>query len=69
MLVCFAGLILGPLAIYTGRKSLNKTLSIESDYGATTSKIRAWIGIVTGSIGTILGIAVILFAIIGVLQS
>lgn len=69
VLVCFLGLILGPLAIYTGRKSLKKTFSIESDYGAAASKIRAWIGIVTGSIGTLLGIAMIVFAIIGILQS
>lgn len=68
MLFCFLGLILGPLAIFTGRKSLSKSLSIESDYGAATSKIRAWIGIVTGSIGTALGLAVIVFGILGALQ-
>jgi len=69
MLFCFLGLILGPIAIFTGRKSLNKSLSIESDYGARTSKIRAWIGIVTGSIGTALGLAVIVLAIMGISQS
>ena len=31
----------------------------ESSYGATTSKIRAWIGIVTGALGTLISIPAI----------
>ncbi|MEM9020044.1 MAG: hypothetical protein AAGC44_05720 [Planctomycetota bacterium] len=35
----------------------------ETDYGKTTSTIRAYIGIVTGSLGTLIGLVVIIILI------
>lgn len=37
----------------------------ESDYGATTSRIRAWIGIVTGSLGMLIRVLFILSLLAG----
>lgn len=59
VICCFLGILLGPLAIGTGVLALKKSRFSESEYGETTSKIRMWIGIVTGAIGTLLGIAVL----------
>ncbi|MFT5528211.1 MAG: hypothetical protein ACI9HK_006200 [Pirellulaceae bacterium] len=64
ILCCFGGILLGPIAIVTGILGLRIQMSHESSYGATTSKIRAWIGIVTGIIGFIVGcVALTIFAI------
>ncbi|MEZ6135192.1 MAG: hypothetical protein R3C53_09810 [Pirellulaceae bacterium] len=65
IICCFIGLLLGPVAITTGFLGLKKTASWESEYGATTSKIRMWIGIVTGIIGTILGIIAVISMVVG----
>lgn len=56
MLLCVLGILLGPIAITLGILGLKKSNVKESEYGKTTSTIRAWIGIVTGSIGTLIGI-------------
>lgn len=63
ILCCFLGVALGPLAIITGVVGLKKWKVQESSYGAVTSKIRIYIGIVTGAIGTIVGIVSIIVAI------
>jgi len=59
MIICPIGLLLGPLAIVLGVLGLKKWNAQESTYGKTTSTIRAWIGIVTGILGTILGLIAI----------
>lgn len=59
VVLCFFGIILGPVAIALGVLGLKKWKAQESSYGATTSKIRAWIGIVTGSLGTLISIPAI----------
>ncbi|XAL98439.1 hypothetical protein OT109_12720 [Phycisphaeraceae bacterium D3-23] len=64
MILCIAGPLLGPLAILLGVLGLKKWNVQESAYGKTTSTIRAWIGIVTGSLGTLIGIAAIVMIII-----
>lgn len=64
IICCFLGPLLGPGAIVMGILALKKWTVQESSYGATTSKIRAWIGIVTGVIGTIVGIVAIIIAIV-----
>lgn len=56
---CIAGPLLGPLAIVLGVLGLKKWKVQESQYGQTTSTIRAWIGIVTGIVGTLLGVVVV----------
>ena len=56
LLFCIVGALLGPVAIGLGILALKKWRAQETDYGATTSKIRAWIGIVTGGIGTLIGV-------------
>lgn len=63
MLLCAAGPLLGPIAIFLGWLGLKKWKHQESAYGAATSKIRAWIGIVTGVLGTVVG-AVVLVSIL-----
>lgn len=60
VVLCFFGIILGPLAIALGVLGLKKWKAQESSYGATTSKIRAWIGIVTGALGTLISIPAII---------
>ena len=62
ILCCFGGIVLGPIAIVLGVLGMKKWTLQESSYGATTSKIRIWIGIVTGIIGTITQIIVIIVA-------
>ena len=59
LLVCVLGAILGPIAVVVGWLSLKKWKGQESVYGAKASKARAWIGIVTGAFGTVLGIVVL----------
>jgi hypothetical protein len=56
IICCPIGLLLGPLAIVLSVIGLNKWKMQESAYGATTSKIRAWVGIITGILGTLVGI-------------
>jgi hypothetical protein len=56
IICCPIGLLLGPLAIVLSVIGLNKWKMQESTYGATTSKIRAWVGIITGILGTLVGI-------------
>jgi hypothetical protein len=65
ILCCFGGVLLGPIAIVFGILGLKKWKAQESSYGETTSKIRIWIGIITGSIGTIGGIIAIIMAVLG----
>jgi hypothetical protein len=60
ILLCPLGPLLGPIAILLGILGLTTWKGNETAYGKTTSNIRAWIGIVTGSIGTILGIVVVI---------
>ncbi len=55
VLFCFLGVVLGPLAVITGILGLKHWKVQETAYGRTTSQLRAWIGIVAGSLGTIIG--------------
>ena len=64
MILCIFGPILGPIAIITGWLGLKKWNVTETSYGKTTSTIRAWIGIVTGILGTLIGIVTIILIII-----
>ena len=60
LLLCVAGPLLGPIAIVTGVISLKKGAVVQqSKYGKATSTARSWIGIVTGALGTIVGIVFI----------
>jgi uncharacterized membrane protein len=59
VLVCGLGIVLGPIALFTGWLALKKWKMQESVYGAKASAVRAWIGLVTGGLGTLLGIVVI----------
>lgn len=56
VVLCGVGALLGPIAIVLGWLGLKKWKLQESSYGATTSKIRAWIGIVGGALGTLIGL-------------
>jgi hypothetical protein len=64
MILCILGPLLGPLAVLLGVLGLKKWSVQESAYGKTTSTIRAWIGIVTGVLGTLIGIGVIVMIVI-----
>lgn len=55
VVLCGFGVLLGPIAIVLGWLGLKKWKMQESSYGATTSKVRAWIGIVTGVLGVVIG--------------
>jgi hypothetical protein len=55
VVLCGLGVLLGPIAIGLGGLGLKKWKLQESSYGATTSKLRAWIGIVAGALGTVIG--------------
>jgi len=68
IILCCAGPVLGPGAIVLGVLGLKKWKVQETDYGATTSKIRAWIGIVTGIIGTLIGIPALVMMIMGMID-
>lgn len=66
VLFCGAGVLLGPVAVATGVVSLKKGALIQqSGYGKATSTARSWIGIVTGGVGTVVGIAFLLFMLLG----
>jgi hypothetical protein len=66
LLFCFpCGLVFGPLALGTGLLALKKFKVKESRYGAATSSVRIWIGIITGGLGTLLGIVFLIFILIG----
>jgi len=60
LLLCPLGPILGPLAVILGVAGLKAWKVQETGYGKATSAIRAWIGIVTGVIATILGLYVVM---------
>ena len=65
LLLCFTGPLLGPIAVVTGFLSLKKGAIIQqSNYGKATSTARSWIGIVTGALGTIVGIAFIVLQLL-----
>jgi hypothetical protein len=57
VVLCGFGVLLGPIAIVLGWLGLKKWKLQESSYGATTSKVRAWIGISTGGLGFLVGTA------------
>lgn len=57
VVLCGFGALLGPIAIVLGWLGLKKWKMQESSYGATTSKVRAWIGISTGGLGFLVGVA------------
>jgi hypothetical protein len=60
LLLCGFGAVLGPIAIVLGVISLKKGKIIEeSSYGQATSKVRSYIGIVTGVLGTCVSVALI----------
>ncbi len=54
VVLCGFGVLLGPIAIVLGWLGLKKWKMQESNYGATTSKVRAWIGIATGILGIVI---------------
>ena len=60
LVLCMLGPLLGPIAIVTGVLSLRVGELGSSQYGKTASKLRSWIGIVTGICGTLVGL---LFAV------
>jgi len=68
MVCCFIGIILGPIAILTGIMALKKWKMQESQYGKVTSTIRAWVGIITGILGTLIGIPAIIMTILSILR-
>lgn len=59
LLICALGALLGPIAVVTGWLALKKWKMQESVYGAKASTARAWIGIATGGLGTLVGIAMV----------
>ncbi len=64
LITCFGGIVLGPIAIFLGILGLKAWNVQESQYGKTMSSVRAWIGIITGTLGLIFGataIAVLAF--------
>jgi hypothetical protein len=63
VIVCGLGVVLGPIAIVTGWLALKKWKMQESVYGAKASTVRAWIGIVTGGLGTLLGLATVILLV------
>jgi hypothetical protein len=63
LLICMLGVVLGPIAVVTGWLALKKWKMQESVYGAKASTVRAWIGIVTGGLGTLLGIAMVVLLV------
>jgi hypothetical protein len=65
LLFCVVGPLLGPIAVVVGIMSLRTQMSHESSYGAATSKIRAWIGIVTGVLGFMIGSVVLVLMLAG----
>jgi hypothetical protein len=65
MILCFGGALFGPIAVVTGIISLKKgAITQQSSYGKATSTARSWIGIVTGALGTIIGIVFIVLQLL-----
>ncbi len=65
MILCGAGVVLGPIAVITGVISRKRgALAQQSSYGKATSTLRSWIGIVSGGIGTLVSIAFIVTQIL-----
>jgi hypothetical protein len=61
VLICGAGVLLGPIAVVTGLVSLKKGAIVQqSGYGKATSTLRSWIGIVSGTIGTLVSLGFII---------
>jgi len=64
LFTCYGGVALGPCALAIGIISLKKGAAIrETAYGRGTSLARSWIGIVTGALSTLIGIAAIVIAV------
>lgn len=63
VVLCGFGVVLGPIAVLAGMLSMKKWKMQESAYGAKASKLRTWIGIVSGGLGTVIGIAVLIMII------
>lgn len=64
IILCGTGVVLGPVALATGVVSLKRgALITQSGYGKATSTARSWIGIVTGIIGTVVGVAFVIFMV------
>ena len=62
---CYGGVVLGPCALIMGIISLKKGAAIrETAYGRGTSLARSWIGIVTGALSTLVGIAAIVMLVL-----
>jgi len=65
VLLCGLGVVLGPIALVTGIVSLKRgAVMAQSRYGKATSTVRSWIGIVSGSIGTVVSIAFIVMQLV-----
>ena len=65
VLICGVGVVLGPIALVTGIISLKKGAIIQqSAYGKGASTARSWIGIVTGTLGTLISIAFIIMQLV-----
>ena len=63
-ILCFmGGALLGPIAVCFGLLGLKNSNAHESTYGVATNKIRIWIGIITGSLGSIGGVLFIVFSL------
>ena len=66
LISCVGGPVLGPVALILGVLSLKRgAVMQESRYGKATSTARSWIGIVTGALATVLGIAFIVISLLG----
>ena len=68
ILVCPCAPVLGPIAIVTGVLSLRTGGLPSSQFGQATSKVRSWIGIGTGIIGTALGLLFVAMLVISSLS-
>jgi hypothetical protein len=69
LFTCYGGVVLGPLAVVLGVISLKKGAAIrETAYGHGTSLARSWIGIVTGALATVIGIAVTVVFVVASLK-
>ena len=65
LFTCYGGVVLGPFALVMGIISLKKGAAIrETAYGRGTSLARSWIGIVTGALSTLVGIAAIVMLVL-----
>lgn len=65
MLLCTIGWLLGPVAIGLGVLALRKQRFNETRYGRGISVARAWIGIITGSLGLLVGGAITVIFVLG----